>query len=111
MNYRVRTDGLGNHKYDKRYEIELELSKNVLEDVKINYPQLEDYAIGRLQRCTLRLINRYFKTNRETKGVKYLFAEIKKYPMKLDFVSRIRLILLKHFPIVLLLLLKLLDRI
>ena len=109
--YRVRTDGLGNHKYDKRFEVELELSKKVLEDVKQNYPQLESYAVGRLQRCVLRLINRYFKTNKETKGVDYLFDEIKKYPMKLDFVSRVRLFFLKYLNKVLFVVLKIMGRV
>ncbi len=109
--YRIRGDSIIHEKYDKKYEIEIELFKQVLEDVKKNYSQLEKYAIGRLQRCILRLINRYFKDNKETKGVDYLFKEVKKYPMCLDFISRIRLFFLNHFPKVLYFILKIMKRV
>ncbi len=109
--YRLRTDSLANHTYDRKFEIEIELSKKVLEDVKNNFPKIESYAVGRLQRCIVRLINKYFKSNMETKGARYLFDEIKKYPMNLDFVSRIRLLLLRYFPGVLLGILKILGRV
>ena len=83
-------------KYDKKFEIEIELCEQVLEDVRKNYPNLEKYAIGRLQRGTMRIANRYYKSTNEVKGAQHLFDIIDSYPNCLDLKARLKLFALRR---------------
>ena len=94
--YRVRVGSLMRQKYNKKFENEILLAENVLEDVKTNFPKIEDSAIRRYQRIIISCIGKYFKENDEIDGVKHLVKDLKKYPLKIELFLRIKMFLLLH---------------
>lgn len=94
--YRIRNGSLMRQKYNKKFENEINLTEKVLEDVKINFPKIEDSAIRRYQRIVISCINKYFKENNEIDGVSHLLEHLDKYPLKIELCLRIQLFLLLH---------------
>lgn len=94
--YRIRSGSLMRQKYNKKFENEIELSKKVLEDIKIHFPNLVPYSIRRYQRIILSCVDKYFREKNEIEGVEYLLKRLNEYPIRLAKKERLKLFLLKH---------------
>ena len=80
--YRIRNGSVVNQKYNKDFENEVNIVDKIREDVEKEFPEIYDYAIKRYVASNFGCIMRYYRENKETKGVKHLKNNIKKYKLK-----------------------------
>lgn len=92
--YRLRDTSAMRKKYDDKFENEILLCENVLQEVKAQKPNVEKAAIRRYQRANVSCIDKYYKENLNINGVKHLVKNIKKYQMNLKIKDFIKYVLL-----------------
>ena len=99
--YRIRPDSANAYKYNKDFENEIYLTEKIKEDVMNNFPKIYDYAIKRYIRINITCILKYYKENKNFKGVEHLKENIKKYKLKKyvksTFKDKIKIITILHF--------------
>ena len=99
--YRIRTDSTIASKYNKDFENEIYLTEKIKEDVMKNFPKIYDYAIKRYIRINITCLLKYYKENKNFKGVEHLKENIKKYKLKkytkATFQYKLKIIIILYF--------------
>ena len=108
--YRIRTDSTIASKYNKDFENEIQLTEKIKEDILKNFPKIYKYAIKRYIRINITCIIKYYRENKNFKGVEHLIENIKKYKLKkytkATLKDRIKLIIILYFSWILKLIFK-----
>ena len=80
--YRIRSGSVVKQKYNKHFENEVNIIDKIRQDIEKEFTEIYDYAIKRYVASNFGCIMRYYRENKETKGVKHLKNNIKKYKLK-----------------------------
>jgi len=80
--YRIRSGSVVKQKYNKHFENEVNIVDKIRKEIEKEFPEIHDYAIKRYVASNFGCIMRYYRENKETKGVKHLKNNIKKYKLK-----------------------------
>lgn len=94
--YRIRETSAMRANYNNKFENEIKLAENVLEDVKNNNSLLTADAIRRYQRINVSCMDKYFRENGNIHGVMHLKENLKRYKINLSIKSYLKMLLLLY---------------